>query len=155
MREEQERSQGYRSHAYIVARLGSLVLEKIVTLSLDVLSFVSILRTMTNRTAAKRTLTPRQYDHLVATAQVLLNTLGFMADEHLRHKMNSDNEAIRRSQTAVEAQWRACCAAVADVAYWSDLDDADHAETIALLREHLHADECALGLGSAAVKAVA
>ena len=49
--------------------------EKIVTLSLDVLSFVSILRTMTNRTAAKRTLTPRQYDHLVATAQVLLNTL--------------------------------------------------------------------------------
>ena len=43
-----------------------------------------------------------------------------MADEHLRHKMNSDNEAIRRSQTAVEAQWRACRAAVADVAYWSD-----------------------------------
>ena len=83
---------------------------------------------------------------------MLLNTLGFMADEHLRHKMNSDNEAIRRSQTAVEAQWRACCAAVADVAYWSDLDDADHAETIALLREHLHADECALGLGSAAAK---
>lgn len=110
---------------------------------------------MTNRTAAKRTLPAAHYDRIVATANALLNTLGLYADEHLRHLANRDHEAIRRSQTAVEAQWRACCAAVADVAYWSDLDDADHAETIALLKEHLHADECALGLGSAAVKAVA
>ena len=106
---------------------------------------------MTNR----RTLPAAHYARLVATAQALLNTLGRFADEHLRHKMNRDDKAIARSAVAVEAQWRASCAAVADVAYWSDLDDSEHAETIALLKEHLHADECALGLGSAAVKAVA
>lgn len=142
-------------HAYMVTCLGSLLLERIVMLSLDVLSFVSIMQDMSKPHTAKRTLPAHQYRVIVEVANGLLNTLGFMADEHLRHKMNSDHEAIRRSAIAVEAQWRASCAAVADVAYWSDLDDADHAETIADLREHLHADECALGLGSAAVKAVA
>lgn len=101
---------------------------------------------MTNR----RTLPAAHYARLVATAQALLNTLGRFADEHLRHLANRDREAIRRSAVAVECQWRASCAAVADVAFWSDLDDADHAAIVADLREALHADECALGLGSAA-----
>ena len=110
---------------------------------------------MTNRTAAMRTLPARQYAAIVEVAQGLLNTLGVFADERLVHKMNRDDAAIARSQTAVEAQWRACCSAVADVAHWSDLDDSDHAAIVADLKEALHADECALGLGSAAVKAVA
>ena len=108
-----------------------------------------------NRTAPRRTLTASQYRVLVGTAHALLNTLGLYADEHIKHLANRDHDAIRRSAIAVECQWRASCAAVADVAFWSDLDDSEHAEAIALLKEHLHADECALGLGSAAVKAVA
>lgn len=111
---------------------------------------------MTNRTAAKRTLTARQYAILVEVAQGLLNTLGLMADEHLRHRLNRDEKAAERTKRSAVIQHGACVAAVADVSYWSDLDLSDHAETMARLRETLHADEWALGLGSAAAqKAVA
>ena len=105
---------------------------------------------MTNRTAPRRTLPDHQYRVIVGTAHALLNTLGLMADDYMVHRMNHDDASAEKTRRCAIDHWRSCCASVADVAYWSDLDDSDHAETIALLREHLHADECALGLGSAA-----
>lgn len=100
-------------------------------------------------------ITARQFRSLVTRANAHLNTLGVFADEHLKHRANRDEDAIRRSRYAVLAQHRLSCAAVAEVSQWADLDDAEQAAAIADLREALHADECALGLGSAAVREVA
>ena len=108
---------------------------------------------MSNRRPAR--VTARQFRSLVTTANGHLNTLGVFADEHLRHLANRDEDAIRRSKYAVIAQHRLSCAAVAEVSRWADLDDAEQAAAIADLREALHADECALGMGSAAVREVA
>lgn len=94
-------------------------------------------------------MTAFQYRVLTETADCLLNTLGLFADDYMRHRLNRDEKAADKTKRSAAVQHAACCAAVADVSYWSDLDDSEHAETIARLRETLHADEWALGLGSA------
>ena len=105
---------------------------------------------MTNRTAPRRTLTASQYRVLVEVANGLLNTLGFMADDYMADIANHDDASAEKTRRCAIDHWRSCCAAIADVAYWSDLDDSEHAAAVADLKEALHADECALGFGSAA-----
>lgn len=98
---------------------------------------------------SKRTLTPSMYIQLVTAANKHLDSLGRYADEAVAHRANRDRASMLRSSVDVAIIYSATQAAVAEVALWSDLDDSEHAETIAELREALHACEVALGLGSA------
>lgn len=107
---------------------------------------------MSNRRPA--TLTPAQYATLVTTAQATLNTLGVFADDYRALRV-IDPKAAARTHAAAVAVWRMATAAVAEVSKWCDHELTEQREALASLKEDLHADECALGLGSAAVREVA